>query len=314
LTVCRRGLSSGPIAAAKETMTFRERTWTEARAQTEKDLGVARTRLKRARADLESARVSLARAERDVERCRILSPLKGVVTARGVNQGDQVMRATGDTTHYIVSDLSRLLVYADVDEGDVTQCTEGQPARVRVGALGDEVRLRGHVYDVGLRAEKRPGAEVPSVRVRILIDKTEPLIARLRPGMTASVEVETARRADALKVPLQAIVQREVRILPEAVRAATNPALLAGKQPHDVVDVVFVVDVDKVRAVVVRRGLQDEDEAEVLDATLAADAQLIVGPFRALKELEHDERVRPGPAEVTLPPDVAEVASVGSTS
>ena len=59
--------------------------------------------------------------------------------------GDEVARATGEVAHYIISDLGRLLVYMDVDEGDVVKGARGQPATVSVNALGDE-KLSGVVY------------------------------------------------------------------------------------------------------------------------------------------------------------------------
>lgn len=299
-------LAQEQLELARETLTFRERTWAEARATAEKDLAVSRVRLARAEADLKAAEVALARARRDLERTEVRSPLDGVVTGRGVNLGDQVTRATGDVTHYIVSDLEHLLVYCDVDEGDVARLAPGQRASARVVALGAERRLRGRVYDVGMRAQKKQGEEVPTFRVRVLLEPGQPGAADLRPGMTASVVVETAREEAALKVPLQAVVQRELRALPDAARERAPAALLEGKRPVDLVDLVFTVEGGKARAWVVGRGLQDEDEVTLGAGAPPDDAQVVVGPFRVLEKLEDGEAVRATPAEVALPPDVHE--------
>lgn len=296
-------LAQEQLSLARETLTFRERTWTEAKATAGKDLAVAGARLARAEADLRGAEVALQRAQRDLERTHVRTPLTGIVTGRGVNLGDQVTRATGSTTHYIVSDLEHLLVYCDVDEGDVAALARGQPSTARVTALGEEARLTGRVYDVGLRAETKAGAEVPSFRVRVLLEPGQPRSADLRPGMTATVVIETARQESALKVPIQAVLQRELREVPDEVQKAAPPALLAGKRPFDLVDLVFVLDGQVARARVVQRGLQDEDEV-ALDLGAPADAaQVIVGPYRVLEKLADGDPVRAEPAEVALPPD-----------
>lgn len=304
-------LAQEQLALARETLSFRERTWRDTKATAEKDLALARARLSRAEADLRGAEVALERARRDLERTAVKTPIDGVVTGRGINLGDQVTRATGETTHYIVSDLQHQLVYCDVDEGDVVGVEQGQRATTHVNALGDEVRLEGAVYDVGLRAQKAQGAEVPTFRVRVLLKPGQPGFDALRPGMTATVVIETAREERALKVPIQAVVQRELRDLPEEVVARAPAGLLDGKRPFDLVDLVFVVDAGEARAHLVRRGLQDEDEVALVAGAVPEDAQVIVGPFRALEKLEDGEAVKGDPAEVALPPE-PDVAAVDS--
>lgn len=294
-------IAAEELGLAKETLAFRERTWAENRADAQKNLAVTTARAARAVADRTASEVALARARRDLERCDVKATLTGVVTARGLNLGDQVIRATGDVTHYIISDLARLVVYADVAEGDVVRCAQGQASRAKVTALGDDVILTGRVYDVGMRATTKQGQDASIFRVRVLLDAGQAAAARLRPGMSATVEVETARADAALKVPLQAIVQRELQALPEAVRAAAPKAATEGKRPSDLVDVVFVVEGGKAKAHVVVRGIQDEDEA-ALDAPLD-EAQVVTGPFRTLEKLADGDQVTSEPSPIELPPD-----------
>lgn len=296
-------------ALAAETLEFRERAWAEARAEADKNLALSRAREGRAANDLKAAEVALARAKRDLDRCDIRATLEGVVTGRNVNQGDQVVRATGDVTHYIISDTTRLLVYADVDEGDVVQVERGQRARARVTALGDDVWLDGAVYDVAHRGATKAGAETTTFRVRVLLNADQPAGARLRPGMTATVEVETASAPDALKVPLQAIVRRELQSLPAAVRDAAPPATLQGKRPSDLVDVVFVVTGDTIAARVVALGIQDDDEAQVVAPALDLATPVVVGPLRQLERLTDGDKVRTETAPLDLPADVAPAGS-----
>ncbi len=294
------------LALTRETLGFRERALRLVRAAAAEGLAVSRARLLRARADLDAAEVALARARRDLERCAIRSPIAGVVTGRSINQGDLVGRAAAGEAHVIVSDLARLYVEVDVDETDVVRVQAGQPAVARVGALvraGGPERLDGAVLDVGMRAATKQGQEVPTFRVRVLLRPDQPGHDRLRPGMTATVTLEVAREDEALKVPLQAVVQRELRDLPEAVRAAAPPGVLAGLGPYDLLDVVFTVQGDRAMARIIRRGVEDTDEVALPPGALAEDAEVVVGPFRRLTDLAHEGAVTTEPAQLALPPE-----------
>jgi HlyD family secretion protein len=294
------------LKLARETLAFRVRTWEEARAEAAKNLEVARVRRDRAKADLQASELGLEQAQRDLSRCEIKTPLSGVITGRGINQGDLVSRMTADVAHYIVSDLEHLLVYADVDEGDVVKVARGQPATVGVNALGDDRELSAAVYDVGYRADE--SGETATFRVRVLLEPGQEGHARLRPGMSASVEVTVAQNASALKVPLQGVVQREVQELPDELEKTLE------LDPTDLVDVVYVVVDGEAKVRLVELGIQDDDEAEVLSG-LQADESVIVGPFRALEDLRDGRAVTSEEAKDVLPPDSeSDVAPVESAT
>lgn len=286
------------LALARDRVAFREQTWETERAEAEKALALARSAHQRAQVDLEGAKVALERAKRELAQCEVRSPISGRVTARQVNQGEEVSRATGDVAHYIVSDLSHVLVYSDVDEGDVVSVRRGQPAEVTVNALGDGAPLEGKVYDVGYRARVREGGEVSTFRVRVLLAPGQERLARLRPGMTATARVRVEHVEDALVVPLQAVVQRERRELAEALPEDTwnaLPASVREGEPTGLLDVLYVVEDGRATVRVIERGIQDEQAMQIL-AGLEEDAEVIVGPFRALRELRHGLRVEARPA------------------
>ncbi|HBP16320.1 MAG TPA: hypothetical protein DEA08_00825 [Planctomycetes bacterium] len=288
---------------ARETLQFKIDTWKRSRAEARKTLVVSRTRLKSAEADLRAGELALEQARRDLGRTRICSPIDGTITGRGVNQGDLVARLTGSETHYIVSDLRHLLVYTDVDEGDVVEVQRGQPARVSVNALGSQ-ELTGAVYSVGYRAQTAQGEQVSTFTVRVLLKPDQPGLERLRPGMSANVTIETHRKPETLKVPLQALLQRQRDELPETLELpAAGQELLDSKQPEALLDVVFVIVDGKIAPRVVERGLSDDDEAEIL-AGLEPDAEVVVGPFRTLGKLEGGESVQGDLNDELLPADV----------
>ncbi len=301
----------------QETLGFRTRSWKTARADATKVLSLAESGHTRAKADQKAARIVLARAKRDLKRTEIRSPIDGIITARQVNMGDEVSRATGDVAHYIISDLQRLLIYVDVDEGDVVQVASGQPAKVTVNALGDDLELTGAVYDIGYRARTKAGEDVPFFRVRVLLKPDQPGHDKLRPGMTATVEVETAREAKALKVPIQAVVQRERDelpgdldpVIPKALREGLPEEVFAKTYKEDLLDVVYVVKDGRVHPRIIKLGIQDPAEVQIL-AGLEDDLPVVVGPYRLLEKLRNGTQVETTKAKNALPAeDIAPVES-----
>lgn len=298
-------LAQEALTIAKESLAFQESTWTRDREAAGKDLAVTRAREARADADLRASRLTLEQRQRELERTKIRSPIDGVVTGRGVNMGDLVVRLSGSETHYLVSDLRHLLVYCDVDEGDVINVAQGQPARISVNALGYGRLLQGTVYDVGYRAQTAAGEQVSTFVVRILIAPDQADLERLRPGMSANATIETARIEGALKVPLQALIQRERKELPEGTAL---PDELKDKAASDLIDCVFVVVAGKAQLRVVQRGLQDDDEAQVLSGLEGQEA-VVTGPYRTLDTLKHDADVSAREASDLLPPETAPASS-----
>lgn len=279
-----------------ETLTFRESTWHRDQTGAAKDLAVANARAASAKANLDSVELTLEQRKRDLERCKIRSPIDGVVTSRGVNHGDLVIRLTGAETHYIVSDLRHLVVYCDVDEGDVINVAEGQKARISVNALGYGRVLEGAVLDVGYRAQTAQGEQVSTFTVRVLVAPDQEGLKNLRPGMSASATLETARVEDALKVPLQALVQRRRKELPDTLEL---PAELKQKGPSDLIDGVFLLKEGKAVFRAVQRGLKNDEEAEILSGVTMED-KVLVGPFRVLKDLKDATKVQAREAKSTL--------------
>ena len=99
--------------------------------------------------------------------------------------------------------------------------------------------------------------------------------------MTATVTITTARREDALRVPLRAL-----RFRPENEGAvAATPAAVAAGRPAPDPAAVFVLDGGaKLRRVELRTGLRDERYAEVVEGDLAAGAAVAVAYKRPLEE------------------------------
>jgi HlyD family secretion protein len=277
---------------------------------TQTELADSRTALTKAHAALAMSRHDLIESEamrttsqQELERTAIRAPIDGVVSGVNVDVGEVVIAGTINLPGSVlmtVSDPHRMQVRAEVDETDVPLVRRGEPAHVYLQA--DPLHpLTGAVDRVAPRGKSgKEKAEQDVVSFETLIEftnggKDSPV---LRPGMTATVEVEVRRSADALGVPAQAVVHRRRKDLPDtpAVRAwaelhARSPGEKAKESEVRYIKIVFVVENGVARARPVETGLSDERRVEILSG-LKSGEPVIVGPFRALDELKDGSSVK----------------------
>jgi len=176
-------------------------------SQKQAAISAAQSRIQEAEARLELAKQQLAH-------CEVRAEVPGIVVYKDVFFGSEQRKPqVGDQVWanqplIILPDISRMVVETKVRETDIHKVERNQKVSVRVEAYPD-LRLTGAVTRVGTLAQEekeRRGAKFFSVTVEV--KESEP---RLRPGMTARVEIEVEERAKVLFVPLDAVFQREGR-------------------------------------------------------------------------------------------------------
>jgi HlyD family secretion protein len=229
-----------------------------------------------------------------------------VVSALNVEQGEIVVTGTmnnAGTQILTVSDLSRMLVRADVDETDVVDLRIGQKAKITVDALPD-TSFAGTVTEIGNTAKRTltGGSEgQTNFEVKVVFDQDVP---QVRPGMTADVEIDTGTREKTLGVPIQAVVVRTQRELERAgkhapraaKRAAKADAMVAaeddtiGRKEKEITG-MFVVRDGMAAFVPVRTGLASETEIEVFGDAKEGES-VVAGPYKALRELKPNTKVK----------------------
>jgi HlyD family secretion protein len=234
----------------------------------------------------------LAATEAEVTRCKdnlsytvITSPIDGIVIRVKAAVGEMALMGTMNnpgTEILQVADLSNMLVVAEVDEAYIGKIQPAQKAKVRIQAYGSRT-FDGTVDSVALTHSiaQRTGAKY--FEVRILLD---PAGQRLLSGMTGDAEIETQRHTGVLRIPSQAVVSRRSDELPATVRD-DNPNVLSGKTE---VPAVYRLREGKAVVTPVRIGVCDATSTEV-EAGLTAEDSVIVGPFKVLEQLRHDQPV-----------------------
>ncbi len=152
---------------------------------------------------------------RELERTRkikkslhIHSPFDGVIMNIGAREGQYV---TPSTELYKIADLTRVWVFADVYETEVSWIQAGDPVEMKLAAIPGRV-FTGRVGYVYPYAEAR----TRTIKVRLEFDNTDLL---LKPDMFADVTIHAQRTVDALVIPAEAVVRSGERDQVFVVRA-----------------------------------------------------------------------------------------------
>ena len=255
----------------------------------------ARAVLEMRRQELIEAEAALESAREDLAKTVIVAPIGGVVSQLFAEQGEVVITGTMNnpgTRIMVVSDLSKMQVRCRVDEADASLVAANQTARIY---LQSDTRrsIPGTVLRVGTKGTKPLGRDVVTFETLVLIDSED---SRVRPGMTANVEVEVTRKENALTVPVQAVVYRKGRDLPEALldqyqksRAEQDPA--AAQQLAEYVRLIFCVEDGKAHPHLVETGISDVNSVEIVTG-VSPDDLLVIGPYRSLDQLEDGSQVK----------------------
>jgi len=215
--------SQAAVAVAEATVAQMQATEAEARASlarlrrvaelsggkvpSKTELDTAAAALLRAEANAASARASVTQARAalksdatNVAKATIRSPVDGVVLTRKVEPGQTVVAAmTIPVLFVLAEDLTRMELQIKVDEADVGSVKAGQPASFTVSAWSGR-KFPATLQRVGLGATTSDNVVTYKTILKLANDDMA-----LRPGMTATAEIVTARRDDALLVPNAAL-------------------------------------------------------------------------------------------------------------
>jgi HlyD family secretion protein len=230
-------------------------------AQSAVDAAAAEINLRRAAADLATA---------NLEYAEVRAPIRGVIISRDVQAGQTVAAAFQTPVLFVIAaDLEQMSVVTSIDEADMGDAKPGQHAQFTVDAFPDDV-FEAQV--TALRSAPKIVQNVVTYEAVLWVDNPR---RKLRPGMTASVKIETAAEASALLVPNAAL-----RFVPPG--PAGDPAA----------HTVWTLGEEELVAVHVTPGVSDGSVTAIADDDAIAEGTLVVVDLtpegRRLVEAEHD--------------------------
>jgi len=233
---------------------------------------------------VEQYRSALQRTEDDLARTTIRSPMDGTLIQLNAEQGETVVPGTTNLPGSVImtiADMSVLLAEVEVSEVDVVNVELGQEAEVTVDALGTEPQ-KGHVVEIATSGRRDPTQGTIRFNVKVALEDPDPA---LRPAMTAKVDILTATSENVITAPIQAVVKRKLDKEGEEVRGSAAKGIEES-------DVVYVIEDGEASAVVVETGISDELYVEIVGG-LAEGQEVIIGPYRTLKNLHAGDAVKP---------------------
>lgn len=237
--------------------------------QAELELESARAHAGECECQIAAAQASLDAARSELEKTLIYAPIEGTITSLAVKPGERVVgTATMPGTEILtIADLSKMELVVQIGENDIGSIKIGDSATIKADAAAASP-LEGHVTRIAVSASAAGMAGVSTdFEVRIGIDSKG--VSHLRPGMSASVVIDTGSKNDILTVPLQAVVISDGR------------------------ETVWTVDKQRrVHSRPVDCGIQDFGRIEITDG-LSEEDLIVSGPYKLVtKDLREGDKIK----------------------
>lgn len=286
--------------------------------QTKSAYDAEKANFKAAEYQIQSAEAQLRRAQEELEQTVIRAPQDGTVTGLGVEEGERVLGNSqmAGTEMMRVSLLDRMEVLVEVNENDIVNVTLEDTTRIEVDAY-PERQFNGIVTEIANSAQVTGAGSTEQVtnyqvKVRIVTPHNlgssgEKLIAsaapenpgqafvpNFKPGMSATVDIETETAVNVVSVPIQAVTVRDfakdTEVEGESDEAEVQMVSAQDDlqvQREDIRKVVFMVENGVAKRVEVETGISDNTHIQITSGLSAGD-EIVIGGYRVLSRSLED--------------------------
>jgi HlyD family secretion protein len=250
--------------------------------QAEASYTVAKSEVDAAKYSVISTEASLKEANENLIKTSVYAPMSGTVSMLLVELGERVAGTNlmAGTEMLRVADLSRMEAQVEVNENDIVKVKLGDTALIEVDAYLDR-KFKGVVTEIANSA-KTTGVSADQVtnfdvKILVLPESYKSLVDAgdknpFRPGMSASVDIQTLSKSDIITVPIQAVTTRT-----DTTKNVTTP------NDKDIRTLVFITDGKYALAKDVKTGIQDNTNIEIISG-VAENDRVISAPFSAISK------------------------------
>ena len=257
---------------------------------------------------VQSASATVTEAKDNLGRTTIYAPADGTVSLLNVELGERVLgtQQMAGTEILRIANLNNMEVEVDVNENDIVKVNIGDSANIEVDAYLKR-EFKGIVTSISNSASSTLTADQVTnfkVKVRILKESYQDLLegkpenfSPFRPGMTATVDIITKRKENIVAVPISAVVVKDDTtsvkkdIVAELEKKEQEQKGTAPKSDKKY-ECVFVKVGDKAKLRVVKTGIQDDTNIEIISG-LKPGEEIIIGPYTTVsKDLVSNDKVR----------------------
>jgi HlyD family secretion protein len=287
--------------------------------QTKSAYEAEKANLKAAEYQIEAAEAQLRRAQEELEQTVIRAPQDGTVTGLGVEEGERVLGNSqmAGTEMMRVSLLDRMEVLVEVNENDIVNVNLEDTTRIEVDAYPERL-FNGIVTEIANSAQITGAGSTEQVtnyqvKVRIVTPHNlgssgeqlvasvapenpgEAFVPNFKPGMSATVDIETETAINVVSVPIQSVTVRDfAKDMPESedgegtdeseeaeiqtVSDLQDDLLI---QQEDIRKVVFKVVDGVAERIEVETGISDNTHIQITNGISAGD-EIVIGGYRVL--------------------------------
>ena len=261
--------------------------------------------------NVKSGSASVREAKENLNKTDIFAPVDGTVSKISRKKGERVAGTsfTDGTEILRISNLQEMEVKADVGENDIIRIHLKDTALVEIDAYSPR-KFKGIVTEIA----NTPNETVTgtdnvtnfAVKIRILresyadlIPADNPQYSPFRPGMSATVDIQTKKAVNVIAAPIKAVTTRDTAIHRSSKQVARrhDDGTVEKLEPENtnnapVKEVVFVNENGVAKMRVVKTGIQDVNYMEITEGLKAGDG-VITDPYQAVsKKLNDGDKIK----------------------
>ncbi|HEX6982007.1 MAG TPA: efflux RND transporter periplasmic adaptor subunit [Balneolaceae bacterium] len=275
--------------------------------------------LQAAEYQVQSVQAQLEQAQEELQKTIIRAPRSGTISKLSVEEGERILGNTMSigTELMRIAKMNQLEVLVSVNENDIVSVSVGDTANIEVDAYPERI-FKGIVTEIANSATVTGAGtneQVTNYEVKIRIATphnlemagNQQMVQKImeenpeiefapsfKPGMSATVDVETETAFNVVSVPIQAVTVRDFANV-ETDSAGTDSASVDADliiPEEDLRKVVFVVENGKAVRTEVETGISDNMHIQILSGISAGD-EIVIGSYRVLsQELEDGDKVK----------------------
>jgi len=293
--------------------------------QTKSNYDSQKASLKASEYQIQSAEAQLRKAKEELEQTVIRAPQDGTVTGLGVELGERVLGNSqmAGTEMMRVSLLDKMEVLVEVNENDIVNINQRDTTRIEVDAY-PERRFNGIVTEIANSARvtgSGTSEQVTNYQVKVRIitphnlamaggelvqtstseNPEENFVPNFKPGMSATVDIETKTVRNVVSIPIQAVTVRD--FAKDSKRKSSTDSTNVSEKSSDSIKDDMIIKSEDIRKVVfivkngeavrheVETGISDDTHTQILSGVSAGDI-IVIGSYRTLSQnLKDGEKV-----------------------
>jgi HlyD family secretion protein len=278
------------------------------------DVDAAKQTVKASEYGVKSTAASLKEASDNLTKTSIFAPVSGTISKLNIEKGERVVGTSqfAGTEIMRIANLNEMEVNVSVNENDIVRVHLGDTALIEVDAYlnrkfkGVVTEMANSANTTGIIADQVTNFEVKIRIVREsyldLVSTKNPNLSPFRPGMSATVDIQTKTVNNVLTVPIQAVTTRddttnlkEKKPMSEEngdENASTDKKKDEKKKSSELKEYVFIYSDGKVKMQKVKTGIQDNTYIQILEG-LKEKQEIVAAPYRAIsKQLKNGDAVK----------------------